>query len=220
MSEPGLLELTEHAETEVPASSAELRVVITGTRLFVGGSAWREAAEVRRLIEGLRHYGAGDNDVTLANVAVDVSKGVIAKSSSATYRLRVACHDLTRLPSYLDAVSDLKNARLEGVRWIFDGAEGKRLECMRRCVDQAKAKAAAIAEALGEPLGGVFRVQDAASIAPVRETAVPLGMPAPPMAMARARVSDELAGLDLRPSETVRVALKIVFRIGDATRSS
>jgi uncharacterized protein YggE len=213
---PALLELTEHAEAEVPASSAELRVVVTGTRLFSGGATWKEAAEVRRLVEGIRQCGAGDHDVTLANVVVDVSKGVIAKSSSATYHLRVACRDLARMPSYLDAVSDLKNARLEGVRWIFAGAESKRLECMRRCVDQAKAKAAAIAEALGERLGGVFRVQDAASIAPVLESAVPRGMVVP--SMARASVSQELAGLDLAPSETVRVSLKIVFRIGDPAR--
>jgi uncharacterized protein YggE len=215
---PGLLELTEHAEAEVPASSAELRVVIAGTRLFTGGAAWKEAGEVRRLIEGLRHCGAGEHDVTLANVAVDVSKGVITKSSSATYHLRVACRDLSRMPSYLDAVADLKNARLEGVRWVFAGAEGKRLECMRRCVEQAKAKAAAIAETLGEPLGGVFRVQDAASIAPVRESTASLGVMVP--SMARARVSEELSGLDLAPNETVRVSLKIVFRIGDAARAS
>jgi uncharacterized protein YggE len=208
-----LIHLAEEAEGETPATEAHLFVTLTGTRLFSGGAAVREAAEVRQLVEAFRGAGARDEDVTIENVTLQTTKGLVTRSSSATIRLRARCRNLTAFPAFLDVLADAKNVQLTGTQWVYANEEGARLTCLRRCIAQARAKAEAVADELGVALDGVASLEERPSVTEVRPPAMaaPVG---PPMAM-RARVATELEGLDLAPSRKVRVRIAVVYRMGD-----
>ncbi len=203
--------LSEEESAEVPASCAVLCLTVTGARLFAGNAALKEAAEVRRLIDALTVAGAAADDVTLEGVSIDTSKGIIGKSSAATYRLRARCTELALLPSFLDAVAAQKSCHLSSVDWRYDGAETILAECLRRCVKKALSKARIIAETLGVELDGVVGVRDtsAVDLAPVTR-----GVSAPPgMMRARSTIADQIGGLELAPRHPVRASVLVTFAI-------
>lgn len=210
---PATIDVAEEFSGEVPASGAKLHVSIHGSRLFTGNATFTEAAEVRKLVDTLAGTGVGAKDVELANVHVDVNKGVFTTSSSATYSVRIKCSDPARLPSVLDAIAQQKHCVLQTIEWSFDGATTLRAEWLAICAERAKAKAAAIAGAVGLKLTGVERISEDTPERIVHERVVP----GPGMAMMRARsaatVSSELGGLELAPSKPMTVRLKASFRV-------
>jgi uncharacterized protein YggE len=212
------IHLHESAEAEVQASSAVLLLVVSAARFFAGDAAMKEAAEVRRVIDALVGAGAAHDDVSLEGISVDVSKGLVGRSSAATYRLRARCGDLALLPGFVDAVASQKNCRLTSIDWRFDDAEAKRRNCVRECVEKAQEKAKTIAAALGVELDGVVTVREpGAAEDPAARSVVGNG----PLTMARARtasVSEQLGGLDLAPTKTVHASLQVSFAIRSGSR--
>jgi uncharacterized protein YggE len=206
------IDVAEEFSGEVPASGAKLHVSIHGSRLFTGKAAFTEAAEVRKLVDALASTGVGAKEVELKNVHVDVSKGVFTTSSSATYDVRIKCSDPARLPSLLDAVAQQKHCVLQTIEWGFDGATALRAEWLALCAERAKAKATAIAAAVGLELAGVERISEDTPERIVHERVAPGGM-----GMMRARssatVSSELGGLELAPSKPMTVRLRASFRV-------
>jgi uncharacterized protein YggE len=209
---PATIHVSEEHSGEVPASGAKLFVSVQGSRVFSGNSAMTEAAEVRRLIDALVAAGAGPRDVELVNVHLDVKQGVFSKSSSATYSMRILCPDPTRLTSLLDAIADQKNCTLQRVAWDFGATNERRAEWLALCAQRARAKAAAIATALGHELGGVERIVEERT--PEAELRIQtFGDVLPAMARRSASVSEELGGLELSPTRTLTVKLQAYFKL-------
>jgi uncharacterized protein YggE len=208
---PPTIDVAEEFSGEVPASGAKLHVSIHGSRLFTGNAAFTEAAEVRKLVDALAGTGIGTKDVELANVHVDVNKGVFTTSSSATYSVRIKCSDPARLPSILDAVAQQKHCLLQTIEWSFDGVTTLRAEWLAICAERAKAKAAAIAAAVGLQLAGVERISEDTPERIDQERV------APGTTMLRSRssatVASELGGLELAPSRPMTVRLRASFRV-------
>ena len=125
--------------------------------------------------------------------------------------VRIKCSDPARLPSVRDAVAQQKHCVLQTIEWSFDGATTLRAEWLAICAERAKAKAAAIAGAVGLKLTGVERISEDTPERIVHERV------APGMGMMRARsaatVSSELGGLELAPSKPMTVRLKASFRV-------
>ena len=208
---PPTIQVSEEHTGDIPASSAKLFVDVQGSRLFSGGSAATEAAEVRRLIDALVAAGAGPKDAEIVNVHLDVQKGVFSKSSSATYSLRILCPDPGRLTSLLDAIADQKNCTLQRVAWDFGGTNERRAEWLALCAGRARAKASAIAAALGHELAGVERIVEERT--PEAELRVQTLGAVPGMARRSVSVSDELGGLELSPRRALTVKLTAYFRL-------
>jgi uncharacterized protein YggE len=218
MSDPPTLEVTERVWDEVPAAHARLFVVVEGSRLFTGNAALEQAAEVRALVEALRPAGVGAGDVQLLGVAAHVTSGLLGKSSSGRYTLAIRCRDVARLPACLDAITAQKACSLTHTEWDHGpAADARRAGWLREAIDRARAKAEAMAAALGAPLAGVRSVTERTLGDPrYADVQTHLHALAAPGSMARGRTMAMAAPdfTDLAPSARMGVEVRVVYALG------
>ncbi|HEY6725018.1 MAG TPA: SIMPL domain-containing protein [Polyangiaceae bacterium] len=157
---PDVLVITAKHEADVAAERAVLFLTVHGTSLVTGRAALRKAAEVRSLVEALESCGISESDIGLESVRAHVTSGLLGKSSSATYRLRVRCDQLSALPEVLGAITSAKNAELERLVWRYPESAEQQGHWLTLCIRQANIKAAAAAAALGVRLVGVHRLTE------------------------------------------------------------
>ena len=140
---------------ELFADSVDLFVTIKGKSLFTGQEAFKKAREVRELAEGLTNFGLTETDILLQGVKTDVSKGIIGKHSSATYRLRIKCRKLDELADILGIITTQKNSDLAQMVWRYNDAEDFQAKLLEKCLSKSKHKAERVASSLGVELLGV-----------------------------------------------------------------
>jgi len=157
---PDVIVITAKHEEDVSAERAVLFVTVQGTSLVTGRAALRKAAEVRSLVEALESCGISESDIGLEAVHAHVSSGLLGKSSSATYRLRVRCDQLNALPEILGAITSAKNSELDRLVWRYPESAEQQAQWLERCIRQANTKAEAAAAALGVRLVGVHRLTE------------------------------------------------------------
>ncbi|MFN7135269.1 MAG: hypothetical protein ACK4N5_24555, partial [Myxococcales bacterium] len=119
MANAGMLKVYEEQRDEVAPSDAVLHFVVTGSKLFTGAAALAQASELRRLGEALEARGVSRNVLALEGVQLQVSKGILLKSSTATYRVRARVA-LDKVADVLDAVPDLKDTTLDTIEWRYE----------------------------------------------------------------------------------------------------
>ena len=69
----------------------DLHVTVKGSSVVSGDAALKKAKEVNQLVEALISLGVKEDAVKLQGVNIETSSGVLVKSSSASYRLRIRC---------------------------------------------------------------------------------------------------------------------------------
>lgn len=210
MSEPAILKVHEEEHDEVPPSDALLHFTVSGSKLYTGSAALTQAAEVRKLAEQLEARGVSRNLIALEGVVLHTSKGLLMKSSSATYRVRVRVA-LEKLPDVLDAVPELKGCTMTQLAWRYDGAAKLKQKWLATCVTRAREKAAVIARAAGCELDGIESVRE------IAESAEPLRVPGAmleiPAVRSRGSIAEELAGIELGPTRRMGVRVEVGFRL-------
>lgn len=214
-----LIEVFESIDEDVSATGADLRITISGARYFAGEAALQQAQEVRKVIDALVAAGIAEADVGIASVRVDTTKGVVLRSSSATYQLAVRCRDTARVAGAIDATSGQKNLVLNQVTWRYDIDDSIRHGWLGRAVRQAKAAADAMAEAAGKKVSHPHRIVDETHTPSAdrhwRGTAPGAGSDgayALGSKMQR-RVVDALENLELAPKQTQTVKVRAWFVI-------
>jgi hypothetical protein len=156
-------------EEDVHAERADLLVTVKGSSLVTGHTALKKAKEVSDLVAELQKCGISPEDVALESVHAEVSSGVLGKSSSANYRLRVRCNSLERIPDALGAITSARNAKLEQVIWRYPDSPEQQVKWLQHCIAIANQKAQAAARALGTRIVGIHRLTElslAAAMAP------------------------------------------------------
>lgn len=151
---PDTVTVTVSEEKEIAADRADLLVTVRGSSLFTGETALSKAREVAQMVGDLRELGVKDEDILLESVHADVSSGVLGKSSSATYSLKIHCERLDRLADMLGVITSQKNTKLKAIIWGYPENE-ERDDWLDACIQRANKKARRIAEALGVRLTGV-----------------------------------------------------------------
>jgi uncharacterized protein YggE len=207
---PDTIHITANAKVEIHAKRADLFIAVRGSSVVSGNEAMKKAKEVSALVDELTSAGIKAENIHLEGVVVEASSGVLLKSSSATYRLRVRCEDLEKLPEALDIVSAQKNAALERVVWKYneDGARGRGLES---AIAAAKSKAQKVAESLGVKLLGVYSFNENAFD---EESPMPFQ---PQTRMMKARQvgaeSEPSLAMDIQHSKIIQVNVEIEYRV-------
>ncbi len=163
--------------------------------------------------------GIGEKDVGIESVRVSTSKGVLLKSSSATYGLAVRCREPKLVAEAIDAVASQKNCVLNGVEWRYDVPDETRHEWLARCVRKAKAAADAMAGALGARVSSASKIIDETHGPSPNSVMLRGGFggggydgSAPGSAMKR-RVADSLESLELAPKQEQTVRVRAWFAI-------
>ncbi|MBI5934524.1 MAG: SIMPL domain-containing protein [Chloroflexi bacterium] len=205
---PDTIHITASAKVEIQARRADLFIAVRGSSVVGGNEAMKKAKEVSALVDELTGAGIKAEHIHLEGVSVETSSGVLLKSSSATYRLRVRCEDLEKLPETLDIVSAQKNAALERVAWKYndEGARGRGLES---ALVAAKLKAQKVADALGVTLLGVYSFNENAFD---EESPMPF-QPQARMMKARQDAAEPSLAMDIQHGKTIQVNVEIEYRV-------
>ena len=198
----------------VEASGADMLVTVRGDSLVTGRAALKKAREVRALVDALAAFGVTDEDIHLEGIRASVSSGLISKSSSATFDLRIRCNDLEKLGDLVGAVTSQKQADLNHIEWRFPDRHKLQKQLLQKAVPQAREKAELIATLLDVELLGVHeltenhhqRRNDSSTQTTQNSASAPV--------RARKGMSSEDLGMEVSHSKTFRMSLQASFRIG------
>ncbi len=208
-TKPDTIKITASQREEIFASHANLHVTVKGSSVVSGSEAMKKAKEVSQLVEALTSFGLSPEAVQLLGVHIETASGVLLKSSSAIYRLRIRVEKLEQLADLLDIVASQKNATLERIEWKYpeEAAQERALEA---ALARGKAKAGKVAAAMGVKLLGVYdfseNVFDEERPVPFQAQRV--------MMKSHAAVADEPSlDMDIQHSKTIQVNVEIWYRV-------
>ncbi len=210
-------------DEELEADGFDLFVTVRGSSVFTGRAVFEKAAEVRALVDSLGAAGIARTDVTLMGLHVDVESGLMSKSSSAVYALRVRSSQVEQLAPAVTAIAQAKSATLSRLVWRYPEGEETTQAMLRSAIRKARGRAEAMAEGAGLRIDSVSRVTTpGAVIEPVPGGPPHLGSPAygsgaPGIGMDRARRVD--LGLEVAPTRKVSVAVIVELTAVPATAS-
>jgi uncharacterized protein YggE len=155
MEKPDTITATVSRREEIRADKVDIHVTIKGSSLVTGNAALKKAKEVSQLVSALLEVKIKEEDITLTSVHAESSSGILGKSTSATYQLRIKSNDLELLADVLGVVTAQKNAKLDHLGWRYPDDKKLKGEWLQSCLSEAKEKAGAIAAGLGVRLLGV-----------------------------------------------------------------
>jgi len=211
-SKPDTIKISASQREETSASHADLFVTVKGSSVVSGDQALKKAKEVSQLVEALISFGLSPEAIHLQGIHIETSSGVLLKSSSAIYRLKVKCEKLDQLAEVLDIIASQKNATLERIEWKYP-EEAARDRGLEAALAKAKSKADKVARSLGVKLLGVYDL-----IENIYDEEMPypqFAAQAMPMrAMSKAAPEPSL-GMDIQHSKTVHIGVDIWYRVSD-----
>jgi len=210
-TKPDTIKVSANQREEIFASHANLYVTVKGSSVVSGNEAMKKAREVSQFVEALAHYGLSPDAVQLQGVRIETASGMLLKSSSAIYRLKVRCEKLDQLADLLDITASQKNATLERIEWKYP-EESAREHGLDSAIAIAKAKAEKVAAAMGVKLLGVYDF-----IENSYDEEMPVPYQAQNMMMkSRAEMADAPSlGMEIQHSKTIHVNLEIWYRVSD-----
>ena len=154
-TKPDTIKVSAFHREEIFATGADLHVTVKGSSVISGDAALKKAKEVNQLVEALISLGVKEDAVKLQGVNIETSSGVLVKSSSAAYRLKIHCEKLDQLAEMLDVVASQKNVSLDYMKWIYED-EAFHESALSNAIEKAKNKAQQVADSLGVKLLGVY----------------------------------------------------------------
>ena len=211
-SKPDTIKISASQREEISSSHADLFVTVKGSSVVSGDQALKKAKEVSQLVEALISFGLSPEAIHLQGIHIETASGVLLKSSSATYRLKVRCEKLDQLAEVLDIIASQKNATLERIDWKYP-EEAARERGLEAALAKAKSKADKVARSLGVKLLGVYDL-----IENIYDEEMPypqFAAQATPMrAMSKAAPEPSL-GMDIQHSKTVHIGVDIWYRVSE-----
>ena len=216
-SKPDTIKVTAFHREEISATRADLHVAVKGSSVVSGDTALKKAKEVNQLVEALTSLGVKEEAVKLQGVHVETSSGVLVKSSSASYRLKIRCEKLEQFAEMLDVIASQKNASLDRVEWKYDD-DAARERGLNLAIENARQKAQVIADSFGVKLLGVRDFVET-----VTDQEAPIWQSLLPQPAAKARGVGMLAadppslGVDIQHNKTIQVNVEVWYRISEFT---
>lgn len=211
---PDLIKISINRRRTLKAESAELHVNIEGESFFTGDAALKKAKEVGALVAALTQNLLEPKAISLIGVRAKVKSGILGKSSSATYRLKIACEDLSRLPEILGIITAQKNTDLLGIEWKYKDEAAAYEQLLTDSLSAANTKARSVAAALGVRVTGVFsfneKQADSEGIDFVKRD-VPHTM----RFKAKGPIIDEALGLDITHEKEIFVTADVEYRVSE-----
>ena len=208
---PDVVEVVITHATELEASYADLLVAVKGSSFVTGNAALTKAREVAALVAALAGAGIPQADVRVEDISVQIESGLLTKSSSASYTLKVRCAKLDTLADVLGAITSQKSVQLHRIDWGYPDSDELWTGWYVDCATRATARAKQIAAALGVKVLGVNRF----AVPEVTAARAASGdSPAPGMGMMRARMSSADLGLAVSHTKRVEVKVAVEFRVG------
>jgi len=209
-TKPDTIKISASHREEIYANRADLFVTVKGSSVVSGDQALKKAKEVSQLVDALVSFGLSPEAIHLQGVHIETSSGVLLKSSSATYRLKVKCEQLDQLAEMLDIIASQKNAAIERIGWKYP-EDAARERGMETTLTKAKSKADKVARSLGVKLLGVYDF-----IENIYDEEMPFpqfAAQAMPMKARSAAMPEPNLGMEIQHSKTINVSVDIWYRV-------
>ncbi len=211
-SKPDTIKISASQREEIFANHADLFATVKGSSVVSGDQALKKAKEVSQLVEALTSFGLSSEAVHLQGVHIETASGMLLKSSSATYRLKIQCEKLDQLADILDIIASQKNAALERIQWKYPD-ETTRERGLETVLEKAKLKADKVAKSLGVKLLGVYDLIEN-NFDEDEEMPFPqFAAQAAPMKARGVVVSEPSLGIDILHSKTITISVDIWYRV-------
>jgi uncharacterized protein YggE len=205
---PDTIKISINHKEEVSATHADLHVTVKGSSIVSGNEAMKKAKEVNQLVEALISDQVKEEAIKLQGVHLATESGMLLKSSSAVYRLKIRCEDLNQLAGMLDVIASQKNTTLDRIEWKYN-EDDMRNHMLKIAIENAKAKAEQVASSLNVKLLGVYdfieNIYD--------EELQPVFQPQMMMKSRAASADTPSLGIDIQHSKTIHVNVEIWYRI-------
>ncbi len=205
-TKPDTIKISASHKEEISSTHADLYVTVRGASIVGSNQAMQKAKEVSQLVDDLNAAGFPAGKIFLQGMYFETASGTLLKSTSAVYRLRLRCDDLSQVPALLDVVAARKNAVMESIDWLYPEEEAR-----ERALDSALAKAQGraqkVAAALGVKLLGVYDLVESGY------DEQPPPYRAAMMMKADASPQERSLDLDVQHSKTVNVNVEIWYRV-------
>ena len=208
--ERDLIRIVASETEDVDADQADLLVTVEGSSLITGSAALKKAREVAALVSALAEVGIEERSIGVERIEARTTSGLLSKSSSAVYTLKIRCEAIAALGDVVGAIAAQKNAQLTQTVWRYDESPDGEARRLAAAAKRAEVKARAVAEALGVRLLSVHRLVEG-GIAPHADLAVS----AAPGGFApnRARMSAEDLGLAVTNKKRVTTTATVDFNV-------
>jgi uncharacterized protein YggE len=214
MNEPDTIAVNVEVERKVYAARADLDVEIRGDSFVSGSAALRKAREVRDLIAALAEVGIAESGVQVLGITAEVSSGLITKTSSAVYRLRIEVPSLDILADALGAVTSRKNASLTRLEWQYPGLEELHDEMLGEALRRAEQRAALICRELRHLNLGIHSLTEKIRDKEDRQARLVVStMRAPAGLNPTAALTAKDLGLDVTHAKTVALDVRVEYRV-------
>lgn len=209
-TKPDTIKITAFQREEIFASHANLHVTVKGSSVVSGNEALKKAKEVSQLVEALTSFGLSPEAIQLLGVHIETASGMLLKSSSATYRLRIKVEKLEQLAELLDIIASQKNAALEHIEWKYP-EEVARERALEAAIARGKAKAGKVAGAMGVKLLGVYDFIE--NTFDEERPPVPFQATAMRMKSQAIAAAEPSLSMDIQHSKTIQVNVEIWYRV-------
>lgn len=208
-SKPDTIKISTSHREEILASHADLYVTVKGSSVISGSEAMKKAKEVSQLVDELTRFGIAAENIHLQGVHIETSSGVLLRSSSASYRLRVRCDELDQIAELLDIITSQKNAALDRIDWKYPEDEARE-RGLESALAKAKSKADKIVASLGVKLLGIYDFIENS----YDEEAPAMFQPQAMMMKSRSVAPAEPSlGMDIQHSKMINVNVEIWYRV-------
>ncbi|RKH38124.1 SIMPL domain-containing protein [Corallococcus sicarius] len=165
-TESGIIVVELAADHELEADHVDAVVEVKASAFFAGTAAFTNAKEVAVLVRGLEDLGVPRTAFSLQAVQAETTEGLLTRSSSATYTVRIRLEQLERVGDVLAACTAVKHATLRELRWGYARELAARQEWMEALAAESVKKARRVATGLGVKLAGLHRFSERTSESP------------------------------------------------------
>ena len=219
MDAPDTIAVNVEVKRKVYASSADMYVEIRGHSFISGRAALKQAREVRDLVTALGEVGIAESGIEIVGIRAEVASGVITKSSSAVYRLRIELPSLDQLADALGAVTSRKNANITLLEWQYTAMEELHDELLGEAVRRAGQRAALICRELNHRNLGAHSLTEKFKDAEDKQSYSMLASAASVDMRRRGPLTAEDLGLDVTHAKTVSIDVRVEYRVQPETES-
>lgn len=163
---PGTITVSGEGEVTVAPDIAELSFgVTTGPQTTAKAATDKLSKDMNAIMAAITALGIAEKDIKTEsfylNPSYDWADGrQRLRGYEATQSLRVKVRDLDKVGDVLTAATNAGANQAGGVNFTMDDPEGKRDEARTEAIANAKKKAEALADQLGQTLGDVQSFQE------------------------------------------------------------
>lgn len=203
---PRTITVQASASVERAPDQAQITFAVETEAASAQDASDANATAMSAVLAALEHEGVERGEVRTQGLRVlpDYVRPVEGQARRisgyrAVNQVQVTLADLPRTGRLIERALDAGANRVDGISFSLTDPDAARIDALGRAVRRARAQAAAIADALGEPLGPVVSVSTDGS--------------GPPMLMREARSMEAAAPVEPGAIE-VGARVTVVFRIG------